>query len=44
VVAAGSDVSRIEEFVERAHRECFIANALNSEITIEPVATIAQPS
>lgn len=41
VLAPGSDTSRIEEFVQRAHEECFIANSLNSEITVEPVVEIA---
>lgn len=41
VLAPGSDTSRIEQFVQRAHEECFIANSLNSEITVEPVIEFA---
>ncbi|GAA1141328.1 OsmC family protein [Ornithinicoccus hortensis] len=43
VLAAGSDTSRIAELTQRAHEECFIANSLNSAITVEPVVEIADP-
>ena len=36
VVAAGARQDRVEHLVEVAHRECFIANSLRSEMTIEP--------
>jgi organic hydroperoxide reductase OsmC/OhrA len=36
VVAAGSDVERVLRIVEKAHRECYIANSLTSELAIEP--------
>jgi organic hydroperoxide reductase OsmC/OhrA len=36
VVAAGPTRERIEHLIEVAHRECFIANSLRSEMTIEP--------
>ena len=36
VVAAGPTRDRIEHLLEVAHRECFIANTLRSEMTIEP--------
>ena len=39
VVAAGTTRDRIEHLVEVAHRECFIANSLRSEMTIEPTIT-----
>lgn len=41
VVTPGSDSSRVEELVQRAHEACFIANSLTSEITVEPVVTTA---
>ncbi len=36
VVAGGATAERIQHLVEVAHRECFIANSLRSEMTIEP--------
>ena len=36
VVAAGTARDRVEHLVEVAHRECFVANSLRSEMTIEP--------
>ena len=35
VIAAGSDLERARRIVDKAHHECFIANSLRSEITIE---------
>lgn len=35
VVATGTTRDRVEHLVEVAHRECFIANSLRSEMTIE---------
>jgi organic hydroperoxide reductase OsmC/OhrA len=35
VVAQGTDVERVTRLIERAHRACFIANSINSEIAIE---------
>ena len=37
VVVAGATRERVAHLVEVAHRECFIANSLRSEMTIEPV-------
>jgi organic hydroperoxide reductase OsmC/OhrA len=37
VVGAGTDSDRVGRLVELAHRECFVANSLNSEMVIEPV-------
>lgn len=31
-----ADEARVRQLVELAHRECFIANSLKTEITIEP--------
>ncbi len=36
VLTAGPDRERVEHLVEVAHRECFIANSLNSDMKIEP--------
>ncbi len=35
-VAPGTDEARVRKAVEGAHRDCFIANSLKSEMTIEP--------
>jgi organic hydroperoxide reductase OsmC/OhrA len=40
-VAAGTDVERVRRFVDEAHEQCFIANTLNAEMTIEPEITVA---
>ena len=32
----GADEARVRQLVELAHRECYIANSLKTEITIEP--------
>ena len=38
VLAAGSgDEARVRQLVELAHRECYIANSLKTEITVEPL-------
>ena len=37
VLAAGqADEARVRQLVDLAHRECYIANSLNTEITVEP--------
>jgi organic hydroperoxide reductase OsmC/OhrA len=38
--AAAVDENRVRHLVAVAHRECFIANSLRTEITIEPHITI----
>ncbi len=35
VVATGSDLERARRIVDKAHQECFFANSLTSEITID---------
>ncbi|WP_153397452.1 OsmC family protein [Ornithinicoccus halotolerans] len=35
-VAAGTDHEQVRELVEEGHRNCFIANSLNSRIEIDP--------
>ncbi len=39
-VAAGTDEARVRKAVERAHGDCFIANTLTSEMTIEPTVVV----
>ena len=41
LVAAGSDVTRFEELMHRAHEGCFIASSLTSEVVLEPTVEIA---
>lgn len=41
VLAAGPTRERVEHLVDVAHRECFIANSLRSEMTIEPTIEFA---
>lgn len=41
LVGPGPTVARVEHLLEVAHRECFIANSLRSEISVEPTVTIA---
>lgn len=36
VVAAGTDLDRVQRLAVRAHDECFIANTLNAEVIVEP--------
>jgi organic hydroperoxide reductase OsmC/OhrA len=36
VVAAGTNVERVRRIVEKGHEECYIANSVTTEITIEP--------
>jgi organic hydroperoxide reductase OsmC/OhrA len=40
-VASGTDHERIVHLCEVAHRECFIANSLRTEITVEPTIEYA---
>lgn len=37
---AGASVERVAHLVGVAHRECFIANSLRSEVVVEPTVTI----
>ena len=41
VVGPGPTAERIEHLLEVAHRECFIANSLRTEITVVPKVEIA---
>ena len=36
-VAAGPTHERVAHLVEVAHRECFVANSLRTEIVVEPL-------
>ncbi len=39
-VAPGTNEARVRHLVEVAHRECFVANSLSTEIRIEPTVTV----
>lgn len=39
-VAAGTSEDRVRHLVEVAHRECFIANSLNTEVRVEPTVVV----
>lgn len=41
VVGPGPTVERVEHLLDVAHRECFIANSLRTEITLDPDVAIA---
>lgn len=36
VVAAGTDLDRVQRLVTQAHDACYIANTLNAEVVVEP--------
>lgn len=36
VVAAGSNLDRVRRIVDKGHEECYIANSVTTEITIQP--------
>jgi organic hydroperoxide reductase OsmC/OhrA len=41
VVGAGTDGDRVGRLVELGHRQCFIANSLNTKVVVEPVIEAA---
>jgi len=41
LVGPGPTVERVHHLLEVAHRECFIANSLQTEIRVEASVTIA---
>ncbi|SRX95769.1 OsmC family protein [Frankia symbiont of Datisca glomerata] [Mycobacterium shimoidei] len=41
IVAAGSTVDQIRRLVEAAHRDCYIANSLRTEVEVVPQIEIA---
>jgi len=41
VVAPGTDLGRVQRIVEKGHEECYVANSVRTEITIEPVIELA---
>jgi len=43
-VAAGTSVDRVKHLVKVAHRECYIANSLRTEIVITPNGIIVDDS
>jgi organic hydroperoxide reductase OsmC/OhrA len=42
-MAAGTDEALVLALVDQAHEECYIANSLNSTITIKPVLSTHRP-
>ena len=42
VLGPGADEQRVRELLELAHRHCYIANSLRSEVAIEPTIEIVQ--
>ena len=36
LVAGAADEARVRQLVDLAHRECYIANSLKTEVTVEP--------
>lgn len=40
-VAAGTDEDRVRHLVEVAHRECYVANSLNTSIEVEPTVVVS---
>ncbi len=40
VVAGDASEERVRKLVNTAHEHCFIANSLNSEMTIEPTIEV----
>lgn len=42
VVGPGPTVERVQHLLEVAHRECFIANSLRTEVRIEADVTVAE--
>ena len=41
VVAEGTDIAKVTRLVDLAHRECYIANTVGSEMLLEPVIETA---
>ena len=41
VVGPGVSEERVRQLVEQAHHECYIANSLKSNVTVEPVIEIS---
>jgi organic hydroperoxide reductase OsmC/OhrA len=40
VVAGEVDAARVEKLVHLAHEHCFVANSLNSEMTVQPTVEV----
>jgi organic hydroperoxide reductase OsmC/OhrA len=43
-VAAGPTVERVAHLVEVAHRECYVANSLRTDIRVEPTIILEPPA
>ena len=44
VVPAGVNEARVRQLVEQAHHECYIANSLKTNVTVEPVIEVCAGS
>jgi len=42
--AAGVSEDRVRHLAEVAHRECYIANSLRTEVHVEPTVVVQQPA
>ncbi len=40
IVVTGSTVDRVERLIHKAHRQCYIANSLSTDVLIEPVIEV----
>ena len=40
VVVQGATADRVERLLHKAHEQCYIANSLNTEVTLEPVIEV----
>ncbi|QWF78953.1 OsmC family protein [Amycolatopsis sp. CA-230715] len=40
VVVRGATAERVERLLRKAHRQCYIANSLTSEVVLEPVVEV----
>jgi organic hydroperoxide reductase OsmC/OhrA len=43
-VAAGVSEDRVRHLAQVAHRECYIANSLRTEVHVEPTVVVEQPA
>ncbi len=41
-VNAGTDPERVKRLVEKAHQGCFIANSLNTDVSLEPTIEVGE--
>ena len=41
-VSASTDPERVQRLVEKAHQGCFIANSLNTDVSVRPTIEIGE--